>query len=430
MQENDAAVHVLVVTMGSAGDLFPFLRLALGLQQPGRRVTLLAPVMHEPYVRRAGVDFHPLSADPAVLADPDLWDARRGFGVVWRALRPGMRDLRQYVEALPPGEPCLMVAHPLVLPEAAACRALRPDMRLVGAYLAPSNIRTVYDPLMLGPLAIPRWVPRAVRRWLWDRIGASLIDPVALPDINQARAELGLPPSTSFLGAMHAAPELSVTLFPDWFGPPKPDWPQPLCMGDFTLYDPTLDDPQSKAALPETVLTFLEAGTAPLVFTHGTGNQQAERYFELALAAAATLERRVILLTPHRAQLPRDLPPSALWVDYVPLRILLPHVAALIHHGGIGTTAEALRAGIPQLIVALAYDQFDNGARVHRLGAGLTLNAARMSRRRLVKSLTALINSNEIKDACSAVKASFGTATVLASVFTCISKLISRTGKN
>ena len=396
-------VHVLVVTLGSAGDLFPFMRVARALREAGHRVTVLAPAMHEPWVRQGGLDFHPLSADPAVLADPDLWHPRRGFAVIWRALRPGMADVRRHVEALPAGEPCLMLAHPLVLPEAAAWRALRSDLTLVGAYLAPSNIQTVFDPLLLGPVAIPRWVPHRLRAWLWGRIGAMLIDPVALPDINAARKQLGVAPASGFLHAMKAAPDLSVTLFPSWFGAPRPDWPRPLCMGDFPLYDP---HPQAPLA-PE-VAAFLAAGDPPLVFTHGTGNQQAARYFARALAVARSLGRRAILLTPHRAQVPADLPPSALWLDYVPLRSLLPHVAVLIHHGGIGTTAEALRAGTPQLIAALAFDQFDNGARVQRLGAGLSVRAAFLSERRLAGALATLLGSAELKAACKNVKLRFG----------------------
>ena len=418
-------VHVLVITMGSAGDLFPFLRVALELQRLGRRVTVLAPLMHAPYVQTAGLAFHGLPADPAVLADPDLWHPQRGFAVIWRALRPGVAELRRYLQALPPGEPCLMLAHPLVLPEAAAWRALRPGLKIVGMYLAPSNIQTVHDPLTMGPVLIPHWVPLRVRAWLWKLAGKVVLDPVALPGINAARQALGVAPATSLLGAMKDAPDLSVALFPAWFGAPQPDWPHPFCMGDFALYDP-----QGELALPPQLAAFLQAGTAPLVFTHGTGNQQADAYFARALVAAQVLGRRVILLTPHRAQVPAALPSTALWLDYIPLRSLLPHVAALVHHGGIGTTAEALRAGVPQLIVALAYDQFDNGERVRRLQAGLALRAARLSTRRLVAALATLLASSTIQQACLQIKGRFASATTMDAVLASISKLISETGKN
>ena len=85
--------HCVVVTTGSAGDLFPFLKLAEGLRQRGFPVTFVAPELHAPLVRQAGLDCHGTVADPAVLNDPDLWHPRRGFAVVWRAVRPGLREL-------------------------------------------------------------------------------------------------------------------------------------------------------------------------------------------------------------------------------------------------------------------------------------------------------------------------------------------------
>jgi rhamnosyltransferase subunit B len=100
---------------------------------------------------------------------------------------------------------------------------------------------------------------------------------------------------------------------------------------------------------------------------------------------------------------PSALPANVLWLPYVPLRTLLPHAAALVHHGGIGTMAEALRAGVPQLVVPLAYDQFDNGARVERLQAGRALAGWRARPRRLALALAALLRSDAIRAGCADV---------------------------
>jgi rhamnosyltransferase subunit B len=197
-------------------------------------------------------------------------------------------------------------------------------------------------------------------------------------------------------------PDLSLTLFPDWFAPTQPDWPQPLVRGDFPLFDPNAD-----TTLSADLQAFRQAGPPPLVFTHGTGNTQAAAYFRHARAAATRLGRRAVFLTPHRDQVPADLPATMLWQDYVPLRALLPHAAALIHHGGIGTTAEALRAGTPQLVVPLAHDQFDNGARVTTLGVGATLPAARLTEDRLVHALGALLAAPGLDARTRAVAARF-----------------------
>lgn len=381
--------------------------------------------MHEPLVRQAGVPFHGTCADPAVLDDPDLWHPRRGFAVVWNAVQPGLHELPPLVASLPQGQSCVIVAHPLAIPFADLCRADGRPLRIVAAYLAPSNIPTVFDPLTIGPLAIPRWVPKGIRRWMWTRIGRRYLDPVVLPGMNTERAAVGLAPADSLLAFLKEAPDLSVTLFPEWFGRPQPDWPRPLLAGDFPLYDP-----QPDAAFTPELEAFLREGGRPLVFTPGTGNLQAGMYFQHALAAVRQLGLRAIFLTPHRAQVPASLPATVLWQEYLPLKKLLPHAAALVHHGGIGTTAEALRAATPQLIVPLAFDQFDNGARVQALGAGLVLHHSRLTTRSLTASLRRLMSSPLISLQSDALSTHLSPEPSLDPVLDAISNSISKTGKN
>lgn len=416
--------HMIVVTTGSAGDLFPFLRLALGLRERGHAVTVLAPLMHEALVHKAGVAFHPLPADPAVLEDPDLWHPRRGFGVVWRAMLPGMAAMQAFVAALPREQPCVLLVHPLAVAHADLCRAERPGLRIVAAYLAPSNLRTVYDLPVLGPFPIPGWMPLRVRRWLWDMVESTAINPVVVPELNAIRRAQGRSPVSSYMAEMASAPDLSVTLFPAWLGAPQPDWPAPLLCGDFPLYDP-----HPEASIAPALAQFMRAGTAPIIVTHGTANLHAAAFFASALAAAGRLGRRIVFLTAHRAQVPANLPPTAFWQDYCPLAALLPDAAALVHHGGIGTMAVALRAGTPQLIVPMAYDQFDNGARVTALHAGLTLKAGRVSARSLAAALQRLLQSPAIHAGCAAVKQRMAGAGGLDSLIDAISKTVSTSGK-
>ena len=395
-------MHAVIVTIGSAGDLFPFLWMGRALRARGHSVDFLGPVQHEPYVLQAGLPFHGLPADPGVLDHPDLWHPTRGFAVVWRATRPAMAALPAFMDALPAGEARLLLAHPLALPEAELCRAAHPGLKIAGAYLAPSNLPTVHDPLMLGPWRVPRWVPQAVRRRLWRRLVARLVDPVALPDVNAARAARGLAPVRDLVKHITGIPDLSVTLFPEWFAPTQPDWPQPLARTGFPLYDPAPD-----AAPGPRLAAFLASGPPPVVFTPGTGNRQAARYFEAAAQAVHRLGLRALFLTPHRGQLPASLPDDILWQEYLPLKALLPQVAALVHHGGIGTTAEALRAGTPQLVVPLAHDQFDNAARVVALGVGASLRASRVTAARLARALQQLLGRPELDRRCAEVSAYF-----------------------
>jgi rhamnosyltransferase subunit B len=255
----------------------------------------------------------------------------------------------------------------------------------------------------MGPSPIPRWFPFALRRWMWRQVGKRLIDPVALPDVNAARRAGGLPCVPGLLTFLISVPDLSLMLCPEWFARTQPDWPRPLLRVGFPLYEPNPD-----LAIEPALARFLASGEAPIVFTPGTGNRQGGHYFRCALEALEQLGRkRAIFLTPHAEQIPSDLPDHVLWQAYLPLRKLLPQVAALVHHGGIGTTAEALRAGTPQLVVPLAHDQFDNAARVKALGAGLVLPASRLSAQRLARSLRRLLAAPLLPAHCLAAASMF-----------------------
>ena len=402
MEVTSKPMHVVLVTIGSAGDLFPFMRIALALRAAGHRISFLGPVQHEAYVRAAGLPFHGLPADPAVLDHPDLWHPTRGFGVVWEATRPAMAAVPAFMATLPLDEKCTMLVHPLALPEADLCRAARPGLRIAAAFLAPSNLPTVHDPLMLGPWRVPRWVPHGVRRRLWRSLAARFVDPIALPGLNAARASVGLAPVSSLIDSIVSIADLSLALFPRWFAPTPPDWPRPLVRTGFPLFDPA-----PEAALSPELRHFLAQGGRPLVFTPGTGNRQTGAYFAHAIEASRLLGERALFLTPHRDQLPAELPRHVLWQDYVPLRVLLPQVALLVHHGGIGTTAEALYAGTAQLVVPLAHDQFDNGARIEALGVGLALPATRLTTRRLLAALERLLDDAGLRARCRAVAGNF-----------------------
>jgi len=395
-------VQFTLVTIGSAGDLFPFLWIGRALQARGHRVALLGPEQHAPYVESAGLRFHGLPADPAVLDHPDLWHATRGLAVVWQATRPAMAQLPALVETLATDKEHVLLAHPLALPEADLCRAAKPSLKVAAAFLAPSNLPTVHDPLLLGPWPVPRWVPHRARRWLWRALAARFIDPVALPSLNAQRTAQGLAPIRNLIDYLLNIPDLSLALFPDWFAAPAPDWPQPLHQAGFPLYDPDPD------AAPDAQLrAFLNTGPAPVVFTPGTGNRQARAYFAAAAQAVDELGLRAVFLTPHREQVPSVLASSICWQEYVPLKALLPHVAALVHHGGIGTTAEALRAGTPQLVVPLAHDQFDNAARVVALGAGASLQAAKVTPARMAAALRQVVGVNPVARCAAEVAARF-----------------------
>jgi UDP:flavonoid glycosyltransferase YjiC (YdhE family) len=181
------------------------------------------------------------------------------------------------------------------------------------------------------------------------------------------------------------SPDLVIGLFPGWYAAPQPDWPQQLRLAGFGRFD------GARAELPADIRAFCEAGPPPIVFTLGTGMTHAADFFRMAVSTCDALSSRGLLLTKYATVIPSHLPAGVRHCAFAPFRQLLPRCGAVVHHGGVGTTAAALEAGCPQLVLPLAWDQPDNAARVTRLGAGLTLGSRRRSSRHMSDALARLM---------------------------------------
>jgi UDP:flavonoid glycosyltransferase YjiC (YdhE family) len=145
---------------------------------------------------------------------------------------------------------------------------------------------------------------------------------------------------------------------------------------------------------------FLDAGEPPVVFTAGSAMAQGEKFFRVSAEVCRAAGWRGLLLTQFPEQLPQPLPAGVRHFHYVPFSAVLPRAAAFVHHGGIGTTAQALAAGVPQLVTPLAHDQPDNAMRVKRLGVGDMLQTKHYKVVRLRERLAWLMESAAVKENC------------------------------
>ncbi len=394
-------MHAILATIGTDGDVFPYLGLGANLRARGHRVTLAT---HEPFRARAvdhGFAFQPLVSDDETrdfLNNPNTWHPLKGPGLLarWGAGLIG----RQYevLAELATDADAVLAASPGVL----AARLVQEKMSrpLASIILQPWMIPSVFaPPIMPGGLTLPRWAPRQFGNLYWravDAVGAYLMG----GPLQRVRAGLGLSPVPRVF-QWWLSPQRLVGLFPGWYGKPQPDWPPQLRLCGFPLYDGS-----PRGGLKPEIQAFCQEGAPPVAFTFGTGMMHGGRLFQAAVEACRLLGVRGLLLTKYGQQLPTLLSPFVRHYDYAPFQELFPH-AAVVHHGGIGTTANALAAGTPQLILPLAFDQRDNAMRVNRLGAGDWLPRRRRDGPSIAKALGKLITPAQ-REKCRLIGAQFG----------------------
>lgn len=143
----------------------------------------------------------------------------------------------------------------------------------------------------------------------------------------------------------------------------------------------------------EAGLPFVEVMSAAA----GTANVSSQAFFEASVQACQLSGRRGLLLTQEATQLPAMLPPHVAHFGCVPFQALLPRLAALVHHGGIGTTSQALRAGTPQLVRPMGFDQFDNARRAVTLGVARQLLPRRYQPAAVVRALDELTTQPSVR---------------------------------
>ena len=216
-----------------------------------------------------------------------------------------------------------------------------------------------------------------------------------MPETNRLRNELGLASIEGLFDDWIFSPQSILGLFPEWYAPRRPDWPDIQLTG-FPLFDGS--NTEELAAEAE---EFLESGEPPLIVSALSSMQAAREFFERSVAAVRRVGVRAMLLSPFPHNVPANLPRGIQYFGYVPLRLLLPRAAGIIHQGGTGTMAGALRAGVPQLIVPVnLIDGPFNGRRVASLGVGAMLRAFQYRPRRVASELEKLLASSAVKEKC------------------------------
>lgn len=422
--------RILVTTSGSLGDVHPFFAIALELKARGHDVTLAANPNYAAKVEALGIRFQGV---PPSIPDPErdaelltrVRHERSGHEALLReCILPALRESYDTTYAAAEGADAI-VGHSLAF--VTRIVAEKRAVPWIACCVQPLSFFSVHDPpILIGApeLAFLRGLPTPLYRAYFQLVKWSIRkwgDPV-----RKLRADVGLGPAPDPLFEGLMSDLLTLALYTRPLGPPQPDWPPNVKIAGFCFYD------GGERGLSPELEKFLDAGDPPLVFTLGSWTSgRPGPILAACVEAAKSLGRRAVF-TAGKLKHPElvDAPSTFFVADYAPFSRLLPRSAALVHPGGIGTIALALRAGTPQLLVPSgSTDQPDNADRTARLGAARLLTRRQVSGERVAREIEALLGDASVREKAAAIRAHMATETGPVAVAEAVEEVVAKSRK-
>lgn len=401
--------------------------MALELRRRGHAPLIATSEVYREKIAAEGLEFAPVRPDVGeLLGRPDLleklWHPNHGTEYLIRDyLMPRVEESYRDLTAACAGAD-LLLTHFAAYAGSTVAEVLK--LPWLSVALQPSIFLSTYDPPVLPPV----WL-----RHLYHLGRPTIATIFALGKLRvrrwgqplmRLRKRLGLPASANPVFDAQYSPFGTLVLFSTHFAHPQPDWPRNVKMCGFVFYDRPGKAFPSKVSEND-LARFLDASPPPVVFTLGSSAvMHPGDFYRESLAAAQRLGVRAVLLIGATAceQLPCEVPRAIFIADYVPYSELLPRAALTVHQGGIGTAAQALRAGKPMIVVPWSHDQPDNAERLWRLGVSRTISRSRYHAatvaREIEKSLqdsttaqraaglgSKIAAENGLRNACDAIEA-------------------------
>lgn len=350
-------LRVVLASVGTRGDVQPMVAAALALAARGHQPLLLAPPDFAPWAASLGLAFRPLGLDvrafiagqPQVLSG-NPWRAYRAVRDFFAVETPRMAQA--LCEACRGADVLLWSGGVLCAPAVAEHLGLPALGLLYSSCSVPSGC---HPPPTSTRHGLPAWV----NRLQWALLGAFLAGPVGRP-LNRQRRALGLP-ALPLGRQLFEDPALVLACDPGLL-PPDPAWAGRIPSIGFVFFD----DP---TPLDADLSAWLGAGPAPVYIGFGSmSGKGPARIDALVVEAVRAAGRRGLVGTGWGGLGGLALPPDWRRVGDVAHAQLFPRLAVVVHHGGSGTTAAALRAGVPQVVLPLILDQYHHAHRLHLAG--------------------------------------------------------------
>ncbi|WP_288886605.1 glycosyltransferase [uncultured Eubacterium sp.] len=345
--------NVVIVTHWLDGDVIPFIRIGKELKKRKHDVTLITHCHFEDAARKAGIDFVP-------------WDSPKEYNQLVEMMKdnktsdPKKKDysfegsmFRQKFE----NNNIRLREYNIVKN---ACKS--PDTVLlcknrssIAAYLVAEKYKLPLATVFMNPFEVSSML-------MYEQMeGKNDLD-----RLNTLRNTVGLNKVESWL-QWESSAKMSVALWPKWYNNVNKEWPSDVETVGFPL---ERGKEAYKREIPEDYANWLEDNPNPIVITGGTTKCIKEDFYKSSIEACGELGQPTVVLTKYKEFLPKNIPSNVVCYDYLPLDSIMSKAGLLIHHGGMGTLAGALTAGVPQLILPCYVDRPYNAEIIKKLGVG------------------------------------------------------------
>lgn len=398
-------MRILLTSIGSFGDLNPYIGLGLALKRRGHHPVLAVAEAYRPYVEAAGLECRPVGphGDPwdRALVERIMHPLRGAEFIIVDLLMPTLDEAYRDLFAAT-ADVDAIVSHPLTF--TAPLVAAKRNLPWAASVLFPMSFFSLVEP----PQVVAHPAAAAIyRRWPgvmhWGiRLGKLVTRSWGEP-VQALRKKLGLPRGGHPIYEGQFSPQLNLALFSPVLAEPQPDWPAHTIVTGAIGYD------HVHGGMPADLAAFLDNGPPPVVFTLGSAavsHGRAQRFYDVSAAAAVALGLRAVLLVGRAPENRPAVQSKDVFVaEWAPHSELFPRAAAIVHHCGAGTLHTALAAGRPMIVVPFAHDQPDNAVRLERLGVARSIYPQHYKDRRVRATLSALLADEHAKASASEIGA-------------------------
>jgi rhamnosyltransferase subunit B len=390
--------RIVLATCGTLGDLRPYIAVAQALQARGHSVALGSSESYRDLVCAARVEFFALSpnlagfySDP-VLQKKALRPLRGTEFIIRKIVLPALSEsYEDLFEAARNAD--LIVGHFLAYAVPLVAEKLR--IPWLQVYLHPMNLLSRYDPPTISNskvgMSISSMMPGMVQ--LGYRAAASLTSSWMKP-VEQLRKSVGLPPSRYHPLMESSSRYGTMGWFPQALVAPQPDWPSNLSITGY----PFLKGENGEPVIRNDELDHFLRERRPIIFTLGsTAVLQPDAFYTISSEVSQKLGVAALLIgaSSQGRDSERRYSSDVRTISYLPYDYAFPFSRVVVHHGGMGSIAQALRAGKQMLVVPFAWDQPDNAERIRRMGTGSVISRSKYRPEVVYRTLRRMINDQD-----------------------------------